>query len=94
VIPQGSKLFRQVEGAAVLKGAKHAELGRKFIDFLLSDAFQKQIPETMFVYSAIPNLPAPDWWRWAEVDVQPADLTVDAATVDRWISEWTDIMRR
>jgi len=94
VIPQGSKLFRQVEAAAVLEGAEHPELARKFIDFLLSDTFQRQIPETMFVYSVIPNLPTPEWWRWAEVDVQPAELAVDGATVDRWVREWTEIMRR
>jgi thiamine transport system substrate-binding protein len=94
VIPEGTKLFRQVEAAAVLKGAKHPELARKFIDFLLTDAFQKQIPETMFVYSVIPNLETPEWWRWAKVDVQPAEIEVDADTVDRWVREWTDIMRR
>ena len=94
VIPDGSKLFRQVEGAAVLNGTKHAELARKFIDFTLRDSFQKQIPETMFVYSAIPNLETPEWWQWADVDVQPAQLDVSAETVDRWIRQWTEIMRR
>lgn len=94
VIPEGSKLFRQVEGAAILEGTEHSELARKFIDFLLLDAFQKQIPETMFVYPAIPNLETPEWWRWAEVDVEPATIEVDADMIERWISEWTEIMRR
>ncbi len=94
IIPQGSKLFRQVEAAAVLKGAEHPELARKFIDFLLTDTFQKQIPETMFVYSVLPNLETPEWWRWAKVDVQPATLEIDATTIDRWVREWTEIMRQ
>ncbi len=94
VLPAGTKLFRQVEAAGVLAGAKQPALARKFIDFMLSDAFQKQIPETMFVYPVIPALETPEWWKWAKVDVQPATLQVDAATVDRWIREWTEIMRR
>lgn len=94
VIPSGSKLFRQVEGAGVLQGTKQPELARAFIDFLLSDEVQAQIPETMFVYPAIPGLETPDWWRWAKVDVQPAPLSADATTVSRWVREWTEIMRR
>lgn len=94
VIPGGSKLFRQVEGAGVLKGTKQPELARVFIDFLLSDAVQAQIPETMFVYPAVTGIETPDWWRWARVDVQPAPLQVDATTVARWVREWTEIMRR
>jgi len=94
VIPSGLKLFRQVEAAGVLKGAREPELARDFIDFLLSDEVQAQIPETMFVYPVIPGLETPEWWRWAKVDVQPAPLRVDATTVERWVREWTDIMRR
>lgn len=92
VIP--GPLFRQVEAAGVLRGAAHPGLARAFIDFMLSDAFQQQIPETMFVYPVIPGIATPDWWQWAEVDVEPASLDVDQAEIDRWIREWTEIMRR
>ena len=61
---------------------------------MLSDTFQKQIPETMFVYPVIPGVETPDWWRWAEVDVQAATLEADQAEIDGWISEGTEIMRR
>lgn len=94
VIPTDAKLFRQVEAAGVLAGAKQPELGRKFIDFMLRDAFQKQIPETMFVYPVISGIALPEWWKWASVSVQASPLQVDAATVDRWIREWTETMRR
>ncbi|MEE8421585.1 MAG: thiamine ABC transporter substrate-binding protein [Dehalococcoidia bacterium] len=92
VIP--GPLFRQVEAAGVLKGADEKKLARAFIDFMLSDAFQQQIPETMFVYPVIPGVETPDWWQWAEVDVEAASLDVDQAEIDRWIREWTEIMRR
>ncbi|MBM3139546.1 MAG: thiamine ABC transporter substrate-binding protein [Chloroflexi bacterium] len=90
----GGKLFRQVEAAGVLKGAKQPELAQQFIDFMLSDDFQRQIPETMFVYPVVQKLELPEWWKWAKVDVQPATVTVTAAEIDRWIREWTQIMRR
>jgi thiamine transport system substrate-binding protein len=93
VIPGGT-LFRQVEAAGVLAGTEHPELAQFLIDFMVGDDFQSQIPETMFVYPVIPGLALPEWWSWAEVDVEPAALDVEAAEIDRWIAEWTDIMRR
>ena len=94
VLPRNVRLFRQVEAAGVLRGTRKEVLARQFIDYMLRDTFQRQIPETMFVYPAIPGVETPDFWRWAEVDVQPATLSVDAATLDRWVREWSDIMRR
>ena len=94
VLPAGTRPFRQVEAAGVLAGARQPELARAFINFMLRDEFQRQIPETMFVYPVIPNIETPEWWRWARIDVQPAPLTVDAATVDRWLREWSEVMRR
>ena len=92
VIP--GALFRQVEAVGVLRGADNAGLAREFIDFMLSDAFQAQIPETMFVYPVISGVALPDWWRWAGVDVTVAALDVSQDEIDRWIIEWTEIMRR
>ena len=94
VIPQGVKLFRQVEAAGVLRGTKNEELARHFVDFMLRDAFQRHIPETMFVYPVIPNTETPEFWRFAAVEVTPATIEVDAVTIDRWVREWSDIMRR
>ncbi len=61
---------------------------------MLGDAFQAQIPGTMFVYPAIPGTPTPGWWRWAEVEVELASLDASAAEIDRWVREWTALMRR
>ncbi len=87
-------LLRQVEAAGVLAGTDRQELAREFIDFMLGDAFQAQIPGTMFVYPAIPGTPTPGWWRWAEVEVELASLDASAAEIDRWVREWTALMRR
>ena len=92
VIP--APLFRQVEAVGVLAGGNHADLVGEFIDFMLSDAFQSQIPETMFVYPVIDGLELPVWWRWADVEVESAVLDPSAEDVERWVLEWTEIMRR
>jgi thiamine transport system substrate-binding protein len=81
-------LFRQVEVAAVLRGAAKPELAEAFIDFMLTDAFQAQIPASDHVYPVIPGLPMPEWWRWAEIDVEPAQLEVEQVTIDGWVVEW------
>lgn len=87
-------LLRQVEAAGVLAGAREPELAGAFIDFMLSDDFQAQIPGTMFVYPALPGTPTPEWWRWAEVGAESLELDATAEEIDRWIREWTEIMRR
>jgi len=92
VIP--GPLFRQVEVAGVLAGAKQPELARSFIDFMLSEAFQTQIPETMFVYPVLPGTATPEWWSWAAIEVQPATIEASQADIDRWVEQWTEIMRR
>ena len=92
VIP--GPLFRQVEAAGVLRGAKERELAGDFIDFMISNQFQAQIPETMFVYPVIPGIETPEWWVWAEVDVEVATIDASQAEIDRWIQQWTEIMRR
>ena len=92
VIP--GPLFRQVEAAGVLRGAKERELAGDFIDFMISNQFQAQIPETMFVYPVIPGIETPERWVWAEVDVEVATIDVSQAEIDRWIQQWTEIMRR
>ncbi len=87
-------LFRQVEAAAVLEGTTEDELAGEFIDFMLSAEFQRQIPETMFVYPVLSTGDEPDWWRWAQVDAEVAQLEASQEDIDRWVSEWTEIMRR
>jgi thiamine transport system substrate-binding protein len=91
---QPGPIFRQVEAAAILRGTKAKGLAGDFIDFMLTDAFQAQIPQTMFVNPVVPGVETPDWWRWAEVDVTVATLDVTPDEIDRWIDEWTEIMRR
>ena len=89
--PEGNYL--QVEAAAMLKTAPHPELARRFLQFILSPDFQKQIPTTnwMFpvteigsdlppVFSQIPQPKHALLLPWDQV----------AAHRTEWIKEWLD----
>lgn len=87
--------FRQVEYAGVLKGSAHADLAQQFIAFMLSDAFQNDIPLQMFVYPASTTATLPD--MYAQYGVVPAvDGQLDAATIaqnrDAWLAAWRTLM--
>lgn len=88
--------FRQVEFVGVLKGAKNPDAAKKFIDFMLSQKFQADIPAQMFVFPVMPNTKLPDFYKFAEVAKNPA--VVSAADIDAnreaWIKAWTDAVVR
>lgn len=88
--------FRQVEYAGVLKGAAHAEDAEKVMDFLLSEQFQSQVPEQMYVYPARAGVALPEaWQKAAPLPTAPAELP--SAEIqqnrERWIDEWRAIVQ-
>jgi thiamine transport system substrate-binding protein len=88
--------FRQVEFAGILHGTKHAEAAGRLIDFMLSPAFQNDIPLSMFVFPASNEATLPDVFvTHATVSDRPAVISPReiAANRDRWIRAWTDVMR-
>jgi len=50
----------QLEGMGILRGAKHEEKAKKFIDFMLSDEVQRLIPETQFMFPIIQKTTLPE----------------------------------
>jgi len=89
--------FRQIEFVGILKGTRHRALARKFVDFMLSVAFQEDVPLQMFVYPVHRQAALPqEFVQWAEVAQQPASLdpALIAANRERWIAEWTEAVLR
>ncbi|WP_199153029.1 thiamine ABC transporter substrate binding subunit [Chromobacterium sp. ASV23] len=87
-------VFRQVEGAALVKGGKEPKLAQQFIAFLRSDAVQKAIPTQMWMYPAMDNIALDPVFKHAE---QPtAHDTPDSATLAAkqrgWVSRWTRVV--
>ena len=84
--------FRQVEYAGVLANAKNPEGAQQLLDFLVSETFQADVADQMYMYPADDSVTLPDGWAefapLAEepVEVAPADV---AAHRDEWIKAWT-----
>jgi thiamine transport system substrate-binding protein len=92
-----STCVRQVEFAGVLTNAPNPEGARRLVDFLLSDAFQVEIPDAMYVFPVVDTVELPELFeRYAVVPAETYQL--DSATFeagrDRWLREWTDLVLR
>ncbi len=92
-----STCFRQVELAGILRGAGNEEGAKKLIDFMLSPAFQRDIPLSMFVFPVREGVALPPAFaKWAVVPERPLELPPAeiGRNRERWIREWTDVVLR
>jgi len=89
--------FRQIEFVGILSNTTKTELARKLIDFMLSPAFQQEIPLHMWVFPAIPETPLPDvFLKYAQKAEAPIMLLPEEIEMGRekWIETWTDVVLR
>ena len=89
--------FRQVEFVGILQGTEERELAEAFIDYILSQPFQEDIPLNMFVFPANEKAALPPaFMEWAQIPAEPA--VVDAAEIDahrdEWLEAWTEVVLR
>jgi len=87
--------FRQIEFVGILKGTRQRTLAEKFIDFMLSQQFQEDMPLQMFVYPVNQNSKLPEVFvKYAQLAKEPAALASDviAANRDAWIQEWIAVV--
>jgi thiamine transport system substrate-binding protein len=96
-ISPAGETFRQIEFIGILKGTEQQSLAQALIDFMLSEAFQEDIPLQMFVYPANSEAAIPDLFvQFAPTPAEPAALEPAAieANRERWIEAWTDAVLR
>jgi thiamine transport system substrate-binding protein len=88
--------FRQVEFVGVLKGTQHEQAARAFVDFMLSQPFQRDEPLSMFVDPSVVATPLPAvFTRWAanptqSLSLPPAEIAANRAT---WVDAWTQVVQ-
>lgn len=89
--------FRQVEYVGILAGTEHRAAARKFVDFMLSEQFQSDVPLQMFVFPAREGTRLPTVFeQFADTPSDPYTLTPSkiGAGRDEWIREWTGTVLR
>lgn len=87
--------YRQVEHAGVLAGSDAGDDARAVVEFLLSEPFQAQVPEQMYVYPARDGVALPASWAVAApLPADPAELPPAAvqANRERWVEQWRDLV--
>lgn len=89
--------YRQIEYAGILASTPRADDARRLVDFLLSPAFQADVPLTMFVFPARTDVALPDVFA-AHAVLPERPLTMDPARIDAgregWIGRFTATVLR
>lgn len=81
--------YRQVEVAAKLKSAKQGKLADQFLQFMISPAFQQEIPAGNWMYPVI-DQPLPKGFEQMISVAKPLAFSADEVAANRknWIREW------
>lgn len=85
--------FRQIEFAGILAGTQHEKEAQLFVDFMLSMAFQEDMPLQMYVFPVNKQAVLPEVFaRFAQVPEHPAPVDYADIEVHRedWIAAWTE----
>ena len=89
--------YRQIEFVGILNGTTQRAAAEKFVDFMLSPAFQEDIPLQMFVYPVNPNAELPEaYQRFSVQPESPAELdpALIAENREAWITAWNETVLR
>ena len=89
--------FRQIEYAGILASTPRADDARRLVDFLLSPAFQADVPLTMFVFPVRSDVALPDVFV-AHAVLPARPLVMDPVRIDAgregWIERFTATVLR
>ena len=84
-----------IEGVGLLSTSKKKDAAKQFIDFLLTDA-QLDVATANSMYPTNSDTVLPPAFDWAPKPKK--SLSLDALTIeknlDRWLTEWTQVMSR
>ena len=97
VITSDGSCFRQIEFVGILSGSKNQDLAKKWIDFMLSPAFQEDMPLQMYVFPVNPNAKLDKTFqKYLSIPEQPAYVSPEDISANRetWINAWTEAVLR
>lgn len=92
-------VYRQIEAAGILAGTDNVEAAQRFIDFMLSEQVQEDIPLNMYVYPVVDNADLPD--AFEQYARTPGAEQVAAlpsqeieANLSEWLDAWTQVVQQ
>jgi len=86
--------FLQVEAGSVVKGTKQPKLAGAFLDSILEDSFQKDIPLNQWMFP-VTDVPLPDSFKKAVLPAKTVSLPQHnlADNLAKYLKEWEEIFR-
>ncbi len=89
--------FRQIEFVGILKGTNNRDLAEKWVDYMLSPAFQEDIPLNMYVFPVNSNAVLEETFQ-KYLDIPEVTADVSPAMIkenrEKWINDWTEAILR
>lgn len=87
--------YRQVEFAGITRGTRNRLNAERFINFMVDELFQEEIPLSQFMYPIHPEVELPESFGEIEritrsVMLDPRDV---ADNFEEWFAEWEEVMR-
>ena len=89
--------YQQIEVAGLLRRSRQKQLARDFLEFMISEGFQKILPTTNWMYPvALPAASLPREFGQL-IDPSPA-LLLDGRLIaqerKKWVDDWLEVMSR
>jgi thiamine transport system substrate-binding protein len=88
--------YLQIEGAGIIKGSKNIPAAQKFIDFMLTEDFQEEIPLTNWMFPVNRKVKLPESFKYApspdiDLSFDPYEITENRK---KWINDWLKVVSR
>ena len=88
--------YLQIEGAGILKGSKNIPAAKKFIDFMLTQDFQMEIPLTNWMFPVNKRVKLPASFKYApspdiNLSFDPYNIKLNQK---KWINDWLKVVAR
>jgi thiamine transport system substrate-binding protein len=86
--------YAQIEGVGITKNTNNLKNSKLLVDYILSPDFQRLIPENQFMYQVREDVELPESFRVAAQAGKLFNLPPEQveANLDRWLSEWEQVM--
>ena len=92
VIPEEGA-YVQIEYVGIVKGSSNLELAKRFVEFVLMDAFQKELPLTQWMYP-VTDVELPEAYKYAAKIEKVLTLPMELikSKQEEWVKKWVAII--